>query len=211
MKLARKAINAELEDLPDPLTADAVTRRALKNFELTRAAALTIAARQRAEYVRLLSSAPIHADISARVSEVLDGRLLTINWLLPRLAWFANKLTDVELATETRSWLDVREQLELGDEVAQLSRHRLTVRTKANRIKNLKSQAASGTRTSEMASWLRQMLGADFSFDSFVDYFSTAFGIDPRELSTVANWVGFGEGGDISDSDLDQILQPLMP
>lgn len=97
--VARAAVGSGLRvaDLPDAVTPNSVTRRALASFRLSKAQALTVAACCR-------------ADPGGERDDDSDA-LGEINWLLPDVEFFLEQLTDPLLAAEVRGWLEVADDL----------------------------------------------------------------------------------------------------
>jgi hypothetical protein len=121
-----------------------------------------------------------------------------------------DKVTDRVSSDEIRSWLDIREELALGPEVARLNIERMLVVARANRVQGLRSLAADGASAVQMACWLRDQLGNKFTPHSLSDYFEEVFGVDRAVLRNVGRWSGFGADGTLSDKEFSEILDPLI-
>lgn len=78
-------------------------------------------------------------------------------------------------------------------------------------VRELRVQAANGRTAVELATWLRERLGANATFFSFARCFFLAFHIPVEKLHRVDGWTGFGRGGPLSDDELEQLLGPLIP
>ncbi|MGH3171824.1 MAG: hypothetical protein ACRDN0_38935 [Trebonia sp.] len=209
IRFAREAIEKGLETVPESMTPDAVSRRALGLFQLTRQQALITASAERAAELRALSGVPAE-DAAPRPATAEARQLTLIRSLLPSLEWMIDKISDRESADEIRSWLDVREDLAIGEEVTRLRIDRMIAIARANRINNLRTLAENGASVAEMAYWLCNQLGKEFTHGSFSDYFEEAFGISNAELRNVKNWAGFGADGTLSDDEITTILDPLI-
>jgi hypothetical protein len=77
--------------------------------------------------------------------------------------------------------------------------------------RELRFQAAHGKTAVEMATWLHERLGADAPYFKFARTLFLAFKIPVEKLHYLAAWTGFGRGGTLSDEELEQLLNPLVP
>jgi hypothetical protein len=209
IRFAREAIEKGLDEVPESMTPNAVSRRALGLFQLTRQQAVMVAAAQRAEALRAPSDSPSRPDV-ARPAPPEARQLTLIRSLMRSLVPILGEVSDRVSSDEIRSWLDIREELALGPEVARLNRKRMLVVGRANRVRDLRALAADGTSAVEMACWLRDRLGDEFSPRSLSDYFEEAFGVDRAVLQNVECWTGFEDGGTLSDQEFSEILDPVI-
>jgi hypothetical protein len=209
IRFAREAIEKGLDEVPESMTPNAVSRRALGLFQLTRQQAVMIAGAQRAEALRALSDSPSRADV-ARPAPPEAKQLTLIKSLMRSLVPILGEVSDRVSSDEIRSWLDIREELALGPEVARLNNERMLVTARANRVRDLLALAADGASAVEMACWLRDQLGDEFSPHSLSDYFEEAFGVDRTVLRNVEHWSGFGVGGTLSDKEFSEVLDPVI-
>jgi hypothetical protein len=209
IRFAREAIEKELDAVPGSMTPNAISRRALGLFQLTRQQAVMVAADQRAAALRALSDSPPGSD-AGRPAAAEAKQLTLIKSLMWSLVPILDKVSDRVSSDEIRSWLDIREELALGPEVARLNIERMLVIARANRVRELRSLAADGTSAVEMACWLRDQLGNEFTPHSLSNYFEEAFGVDRAVLQNVGHWSGFGADGTLSDKEFSEILDPLI-
>lgn len=209
IRFAREAIEKGLDAVPRSMTPDAVSRRALGLFQLTRQQAVMVAADQRAAALRALSDSPPGSN-AGRPAPAEAKQLTLIKSLMRSLVPILDKVSDRVSSDEIRSWLDIREELALGPEVARLNIERMLVIARANRVRGLRSLAADGTSAVEMARWLRDQLGNEFTPHSLSNYFEEAFGVDRAVLQNVGRWSGFGADGTLSDKEFSEILDPII-
>jgi hypothetical protein len=209
IRFAREAIEKGLDAVPGSMTPNAVTRRALGLFQLTRQQAVMVAADQRAAALRALSDSPPGSDVG-RPAPAEAKQLTLIKSLMRSLVPILDKVSDRVSSDEIRSWLDIREELALGPVVARLNIERMLVIARANRVRGLRSLAADGASAVEVARWLRDQLGNEFTPHGLSDYFEEAFGVDRAVLQNVGRWSGFGADGTLSDKEFSEILDPLI-
>jgi hypothetical protein len=110
------------------LDPDNVARRILATFQLSQAAALAAAARRHQELLTddsawIKPGETIVATYSNSDPEL--SWLQEIEYLMPDLALVESQITDGGLAETARSWLALRDRLEVGQEVAQHGRELL--------------------------------------------------------------------------------------
>jgi hypothetical protein len=208
-RFAREAIEKGLDAVPESMTPNAVSRRALELFQLTRQQAVMVAADQRAAALRALSDSPTGSDVG-RPASAEAKQLALIKSLMRSLVPILDKVSDHVSSDEICSWLDIREELALGPEVARLNTERMLVIARANRVRELRSLATGGASAVEMACWLRDQLGSEFTPHSLSDYFEEVFGVDRAVIQKVGRWSGFGVDGTLSDKEFSEILDPLI-
>jgi len=124
MKVARKAIEDNADEVPPSLHADAVLARTLQCFRLTRAQALEVAGARRKRYLDALTAGLEGEEFRRTVRVDGDSELRTITVLLPEARWFQGNVTDRNIADELNAWLDIYSDLSLGDTVADLLNRR---------------------------------------------------------------------------------------
>jgi hypothetical protein len=127
LRCARQAAEAGVSPIPAAVTVDAAVRRALEFFGLSPAQAVRVADDRRRELIDALRATPSGNDV------VLPGKasykqLADITSLLTDLAWFTGKVKDGELAGQLQTWVDLRDQLRPGPEVAQYTSARMQAR-----------------------------------------------------------------------------------
>lgn len=120
MKVARKAIEDDAQEVPPSLRAEAVVARALQCFLLTRTEALEVAGAQRGRYLDALTAGLEREEFNHAVRVDRDSELNTIVALLPKAHWFQGKITDTNIADELNAWLDTFPELPLGETVTEL-------------------------------------------------------------------------------------------
>lgn len=74
-------------------------------------------------------------------------------------------------------------------------------------VNELRSRARRGDTSAEIATWLIQELGNTTLFRVYV-YWREAFDTPIRILKGASAWVGLGQGGTLSDDELNQMLSP---
>jgi hypothetical protein len=113
--------DARSAHVSEVLNPDNVARRILTTFQLTRQEAIEEAARRRAE---LLESEDAWFKPGDQIGSLPDtggehaDRLQKVEYLMPELELVVEHVRDRALAAETRAWLSLRAQLEIGEDAA---------------------------------------------------------------------------------------------
>ncbi|WP_327291733.1 hypothetical protein [Streptomyces sp. NBC_01198] len=126
LRLARElAEEPAAGGVPSEFTVDAAVRRGLRCLGLGRPRALEIARQRRRSYAAALPARPSGEQLARATAVPGDRDLLRITVLLDELAWFERRVGDPAAAAELRAWLAIRDDLGLGDEIAELLAERI--------------------------------------------------------------------------------------
>jgi hypothetical protein len=77
-------------------------------------------------------------------------------------------------------------------------------------VLQLRRRASQGVSATDLATWLKEHIGEEFSVFDFVCYFGSAFRVPLALLRTAENWVGFNYQGHISDAEFNEMIDPYV-